>query len=357
MTYDALLIVSFGGPEGPDEVMPFLENVLRGRNVPRARMLAVAEHYQQFGGVSPINAQNRALIAALADELKTHGPDLPIYFGNRNWHPLLADTLKQMKADGVRRAAAFFTSAYSSYSGCRQYRENIAAAQAEVGPGAPEVEKLRVFFNHPGFIEPMAERVAAAIGRIPPSGRRESAALVFTAHSIPQAMAENCRYEAQLREASRLVAERVNKTKWELAYQSRSGPPNQPWLEPDIGDWLEVAQKRGVGDVVVAPIGFISDHLEVVYDLDVEAKKKCAELGLNMERAATVGTHPRFVRMIRELFVERMTPGAPRQALGTFGPNHDVCAADCCLPGNRTDNFTRSDSEDQITIRTSERPD
>lgn len=343
MTYDALLIVSFGGPEGPDEVMPFLENVLRGRNVPRERMLAVAEHYQQFGGVSPINAQNRALIAALRQELKRHGPKLPIYFGNRNWHPLLADALRQMERDGIRRAAAFFTSAFSSYSGCRQYRENIAAAQAEVGSGAPEVEKLRVFFNHPGFIEPMAERVAAAIEKIP-AERRGSAALVFTAHSIPLAMAQNCRYEAQLREAGRLVAERVGRSDWGLAYQSRSGPPNQPWLEPDIGDWLALACGRGVRDIVVAPIGFISDHLEVVYDLDIEAKKKSAGLGLNMVRAATVGTHPRFVRMIRELLVERTTPSADRAALGAFGPSHDVCAADCCLPPGRIP--TRSVSED-----------
>jgi ferrochelatase len=334
-TYDALLVVSFGGPEGPDEVVPFLENVLRGKNVPRERMLAVAEHYQQFGGVSPINAQNRALIAALEKELATHGPRLPIYFGNRNWKPLLPDTLRQMAADGVRHAAAFFTSAYSSYSGCRQYRENIAAAQAEVGAAAPQVDKLRVFFNHPGFIQPTTERVAAAFARIP-TERREAAGLVFTAHSIPLAMAHGCRYEAQLREASRLVAAGVGRNKWELVYQSRSGPPNQLWLEPDIGEWLEKAHAAGMRDVVVAPIGFISDHLEVVYDLDFEARRRCEELGLNMERAATVGTHPRFVRMIRELLVERMTPGSERPALGEFGPSHEVCPIDCCLPGSHT---------------------
>jgi ferrochelatase len=333
--YDALLIVSFGGPEGPEEVMPFLENVLRGKNVPRERMLAVAEHYQRFGGVSPINAQNRALIAALKEELEAHGPPLPIYFGNRNWKPLLAHTLRQMAADGIRRAAAFFTSAYSSYSGCRQYRENIAAAQAEVGPGAPQVEKLRVFFNHPGFIEPMIERVAAAFDRIP-AERRAAAGLVFTAHSIPLAMAQGCRYVEQLREASRLVAAGIGRSKWELVYQSRSGPPQQPWLEPDIGEWLEKAHAAGMRDVVVAPIGFISDHLEVVYDLDYEAQERCNALGLNMQRAATVGTHPRFVRMIRELLVERMTPGADRLALGDLGPSHDVCPADCCLPVGNT---------------------
>jgi protoporphyrin/coproporphyrin ferrochelatase len=331
--YDALLIVSFGGPEGPEGVMPFLENVLRGKNVPRARMLAVAEHYQKFGGVSPINAQNRALIAALSQELETHGPRLPIYFGNRNWKPMLADALRQMAADGIRHAAAFFTSAYSSYSGCRQYRENIAAAQAEVGAGAPQVDKLRVFFNHPGFVEPMIERVAAAFDRIP-AARREAAGLVFTAHSIPLAMAQGCRYEEQLREASRLVAVGNGRGAWDLVYQSRSGPPSQPWLEPDLGEWLENAHAVGMRDVVVAPIGFISDHLEVVYDLDFEARERCAALGLNMERAATVGTHPRFVRMIRELLVERMTPGAELPALGNFGASHDVCPIDCCLPGN-----------------------
>jgi ferrochelatase len=330
--YDALLIVSFGGPEGPDEVMPFLENVLRGRNVPRERMAAVAEHYRQFGGVSPINAQNRALIAALAQELETHGPRLPIYFGNRNWKPMLSDTLRQMAADGIHHAAAFFTSAYSSYSGCRQYRENIAVAQAEVGPGAPQVDKLRAFFNHPGFIEPMIERVAAALDRIP-AARRDVAGLVFTAHSIPLAMARCCQYEEQLREASRLVAAGAGRREWDLAYQSRSGPPSQPWLEPDIGQWLERAHGAAVRDVVVAPIGFISDHLEVVFDLDVEARRRCKALGLNMERAATVGAHPRFVRMIRELLVERMTPGARRPALGNLPPSHDACRDDCCLPG------------------------
>jgi len=366
--YDALLIVSFGGPEGPEEVMPFLENVLRGKNVPRERMLAVAEHYRKFGGVSPINAQNRALIAALREELDAHGPRLPIYFGNRNWRPMLADTLRQMTADGIRYAAAFFTSAYSSYSGCRQYRENIAVAQAEVGPGAPQIDKLRVFYNHPGFIEPMIERVAAAFERIP-AERRAAAGLVFTAHSIPLAMSQGCRYEEQLREASRLVAAGVGRGSllekgtgtstqrenhgdtsgllgasplfqqagggWDLVYQSRSGPPSQPWLEPDIGEWLEKAHTAGMRDVVVAPIGFISDHLEVVYDLDYEAQERCAALGLNMERAATVGTHPRFVRMIRELLVERMTPGADRLALGDFGPSHDVCPIDCCSIAQR----------------------
>jgi ferrochelatase len=315
--YDAFLLVSFGGPEGPADVLPFLENVLRGRNVPRERMLAVAEHYQHFGGVSPLNAQNRALIAALETEFAAAGVNLPIYFGNRNWHPLLADTLRQMRADGVRRAMAFFTSAFSSYSGCRQYLENVAAAQCEVGEGAPQVEKLRVFYNHPGFIEPMVERTREALHRLP-AERRDTAALVFTAHSIPLTMARNCDYEKQFLEASRLVAEGVGVEELKLAYQSRSGPPSQPWLGPDI---LEVIETLRGGDIVVVPIGFLSDHIEVLYDLDEEAKNKAAELGVNLVRAGTVGTHPRFVRMIRELVEERM---------GQFGPSQEVCPPDCC---------------------------
>ena len=329
--YDALLIVSFGGPDGPDDVLPFLENVLRGRNVPRERMLEVAEHYYEFGGRSPINDQNRALIAALEKELATHGPRLPIYWGNRNWHPLLTDTLRQMASDGVRRALAFFTSAYSSYSGCRQYRENIAAAQAEVGATAPAVDKLRAFFNHPGFIEPMIENTRAALDRIPVD-RRDNTKLIFTAHSIPLAMAENCRYEKQVREASRLVAKGLGRQDWTLVYQSRSGPPQQPWLEPDIGDFIEESHQRlPIRDVVIVPIGFISDHMEVLFDLDTEVRHQCEGLGINMVRAATVGTHPRFAQMIRELIEERMSDSPQRLAIGTFGPNHDVCPNDCCL--------------------------
>jgi ferrochelatase len=328
--YDALLVVSFGGPEGPEDVLPFLENVLRGKNVPRERMLQVAEHYQHFGGVSPINAQNRALIAAVQAEFAAAGPKLPIYFGNRNWHPMLAETLRQMRAEGVQRALAFFTSAFSSYSGCRQYRENIAAAQAEVGEGAPQIDKLRMFFNHPGFIEPMIERTRAALLQIEPP-RTAEAHLLFTAHSIPLSMAQNCQYEAHFREASRLVAASVGRSNWRLVYQSRSGPPTQPWLEPDVGDALaEIAAANGPRDVVVIPIGFISDHMEVMYDLDEEAKLKAEALGLNLVRAGTVGTHPRFVRMIRELVEERLTDSPNRLALGSLGPSHDVCPVDCC---------------------------
>jgi ferrochelatase len=327
--YDAFLLVSFGGPEGREDVLPFLENVLRERNVPGERMLEVAEHYYHLGGVSPINAQNRALLAALQDEFAAAGLNLPLYFGNRNWHPLLPDTLRQMQADGVRRAIAFFTSAFSSYSGCRQYRENIAAAQAEVGEGAPAVDKLRVFFNHPGFIEPMVERTAAALAQIP-AERRAAAYLLFSAHSIPLAMAQNCHYERQFRESSQLVAEAVGHANWRLVYQSRSGPPSQPWLEPDVGDALaEIAISKSK-DAVVVPIGFISDHMEVLFDLDEEARHKAGALGLNLIRAGTVGTHPRFVRMIRELVEERMNADAERPALGLLGPSHDVCPVDCC---------------------------
>ncbi|HEX4142358.1 MAG TPA: ferrochelatase [Pirellulales bacterium] len=338
-TYDALLVVSFGGPEGPDDVMPFLENVLRGKNVPRERMLAVAEHYQHFGGHSPINDQNRALIAALEAELAAEEPALPVFWGNRNWHPLLPDTLAEMGRRGVRRALALFTSAYSSYSGCRQYRENIADAQKQVGAAAPEIHKLRAFFNHPRFIAAQVDRVRTAWQQIP-QPRRAATQLIFTAHSIPRAMADGCDYAAQLNETGRLIAKRLaeegpSRPTWNLAYQSRSGPPSQPWLEPDIGDRLQQAQAAGARDVVVAPIGFLSDHMEVLYDLDTEAKELAGQLGLNLVRAGTVGTHPEMIAMIRELIVERMTPGSPRPALGTLGPRVDECPAGCCPAGMR----------------------
>ena len=311
--------------------MPFLENVLRGRNVPRERMLEVAQHYQHFGGVSPINAQNRQLLAALEKELAEHGPQLPVYWGNRNWHPLLPDTLQQMACDGVRNALAFFTSAYSSYSGCRQYREDIERAQAQVGTRAPQVNKLRVFFNHPGFIEPMVESVASCLEQFP-EHRRKNTALLFSAHSVPRSMSDNCSYTAQLEEACRLVAAGAGHHRWELVYQSRSGPPQQPWLEPDICQRLkELHGEEELLDVVVLPIGFTSDHMEVLFDIDTEVSQLCAELGMTMHRAPTVGTHPRFVRMIRELITERLSDNPERLALGELGPGRDVCPADCCL--------------------------
>lgn len=329
--FDAILVVSFGGPEGPDDVLPFLGNVLRGKNVPHERMLAVAEHYQHFGGVSPINAQNRQLIAALAAELARSGPSLPIYWGNRNWHPMLPDTLAQMKADGIRRALGFFTSAYSSYSGCRQYREDIAAAQAAVGQGAPRVDKLRVFFNHPGFVAAQIDRLKESLRQLP-ADRQTAARLMFTAHSIPLAMAQNCRYEQQLEEASRLVAEGAGFDNWELVFQSRSGPPSQPWLEPDVLDAIR-ALPDGARDVVAVPIGFVSDHMEVLYDLDTEAADACRERGIELHRVATVGSHPIFIRAIRDLIVERVLGSSDRAVVGALPASHDVCPADCCLSG------------------------
>jgi ferrochelatase len=328
--YDAVLLVSFGGPEGRDEVMPFLENVLRGRNVPRERMLEVAEHYYRFDGVSPINEQNRQLMAALQARLAADGPNLPVYWGNRNWNPLLADTLRGMRDDGIKRALAFVTSAYSSFSGCRQYRGNIADAQAAVGSGAPAVDKIRAFFNHPGFIGPMAERVAEALAKIP-AERREAADLIFTAHSVPLQMANSSQYVPQLNEACRLVGEAVGRSDYRLVWQSRSGPPTQPWLEPDICDHLRARREQGVRDAVVAPIGFISDHMEVLFDLDTEARQVASEVGLNFVRAGTAGTHPGFIAMIRELILERTAPeSTPRRALGGLGPSRDFCPDDCC---------------------------
>lgn len=311
--YDALLVVSFGGPEKKEDVIPFLDNVLSGRNVPRERMLEAAEHYYRFEGRSPINDQNRALIAALREELDLHGISLPIYWGNRNWQPLLPDTVRQMKADGVERALAFITSAFSSYSGCRQYREDIARARAEVGEGAPQIDKLRGFFNHPGFIGTMTGRVQAALEQIPPP-RRAAAALLFTAHSVPLSMASTSDYVKQLEETACLVAANLGRAQWRLVYQSRSGPPSQPWLEPDVSDALRELSGAGAADAVVVPLGFISDHMEVVYDLDTEARAVAESLGLNMVRAATAGTHPRFITMIRELIQD--------------GPA--FCREDCC---------------------------
>jgi len=315
--FDALLLVSFGGPEGMEDVIPFLENVLRGRNVPRERMLQVAHHYEMFGGVSPINQHNRDLIAALRKELDAHGPRLPIYWGNRNWHPLLPDTLAHMAQDGIKNALAFVTSAYSSYSSCRQYRQNIIDAQAKAGPTAPRVEKLRVFYNHPLFIEANVQQIRAALSQF------EDVNLVFTAHSIPESMAVNCDYAAQLAEAGGLIAGALEMKTWQLVYQSRSGSPSQPWLGPDVTDHLRTLHREGVRNVVVAPIGFVSDHMEVVYDLDVEARKVADELGMKMVRAATAGTHPAFVRMIRELVMERIDDTVPE----------NICAPDCCWVG------------------------
>ena len=435
--YDAFLLVSFGGPESADDVLPFLENVTRGRGIPRQRLAEVAEHYYAAGGASPINQQCRDLISAVREDFGARGVKLPVYWGNRNWEPYLADTVRAMKAEGVRRAIAFVTSAYSSYSSCRQYLDDIERARAEAGPGAPRIDKLRRYFNHPGFIEPLAQNADAAIATLPP-GVRNDAHLVFTAHSIPAAMAATSgprfwpagaqrlpetvpsrgdtprtpdgpgppmapdppqclpggttlrapqdppqgalpggttlrapqdppqgalpggttlrapqdpprgsqgpggMYAAELTEAARLVTERVGDGghPWRLVYQSRSGPQAQPWLGPDVCDYLEDLARSGARAAVLVPVGFVSDHMEVRHDLDVEAAQTAARLGLPIARAATAGTHPRFVRMITELVRERLdgpVPDGPvpddigeRAALGSLGPASDACPAGCC---------------------------
>ena len=311
--FDAFLLLSFGGPEKHEDVLPFLENVTRGRNVPRERLLEVAEHYYHFDGISPINDQCRALLTELHLEL-------PIYWGNRNWHPFLTATMRQMMADGRKRILAFPTSAFSSYSGCRQYREDVAKAQAEIGDGAPEVVTVRRFFNHPLFIEVMAEALRSALAE------RPDARIIFTAHSVPLSMANSSPYVEQLMEAARLIA---GESDWRLAYQSRSGPPRIPWLEPDILDVLREEQSLGTKDVVVQPIGFLSDHMEVMYDLDYEAKHLADELGLGFTRAATAGTHPKFVQMIRVL-VEEYTHGAAARVVGNLAARPPVCPPNCC---------------------------
>jgi protoporphyrin/coproporphyrin ferrochelatase len=333
--YGAILIVGFGGPERPEDVMPFLENVTRGRNVPRERLLGVAEHYDHFGGVSPLNSQIRDLIAALRPELDRHGISLPIYWGNRNWHPMLPDALAEMTSHGVKRALAVVHAAYSSYSSCRQYREDIARAQHSAGPGAPRVDKVRVFYNHPDFIEANADRIREGLDRVAIDGRAE-VHLAFTAHSIPVSMARNCRYEHQLTESCRWIADRIAipADRWALVYQSRSGRPGDPWLEPDILDHLKSLRQRNIHSVVIHPIGFLSDHVEVLYDLDEEARHVCEEIGLSMVRTGAVGTHPRFVSLLRELIAERLgrVPASSRRAVGDDGPSHDVCPEMCCLP-------------------------
>lgn len=327
LNYDALLLLSFGGPDKPEDVMPFLENVTRGRNIPRERLEGVAEHYYHFGGKSPINEQNLALKAALEAELAKRGYELPIYWGNRNWTPYLPDTLRDMKAHGVKRALGFYTSAFSSYSGCRQYRENVIAAREEIGEGAPEIDKLRMFYNHPGFLQPMADGIRAAFLEL----QDPSIRILFTAHSIPMTMAVGCNYERQLADSTRVCHEMsAVSAPYELVYQSRSGAPNQPWLEPDVCDRIRELHAEGCKSLVIVPIGFISDHMEVLFDLDTEAAELCDELGVAMKRVPTVGTHPLFVSAIVDLIEERCGLRSEREALGSFGPSHDVCPPNCC---------------------------
>jgi protoporphyrin/coproporphyrin ferrochelatase len=330
-SYDAILFLSFGGPEGPDDVMPFLHNVLRGKNVPEARMKEVAHHYDLFDGISPINGQNRALIANLEAELKERSINVPIYWGNRNWHPMLGDTLKQMQKDGVKKALAFVTSAYSSYSGCRQYLEDIVKAKEETQVDI-EIHKLRVFYNHPLFIEANIEHVRAGLSEFNESDG--AVAIAYTAHSIPNAMAQTCAYTSQLHEASQLVSKGVGHRHYKLVYQSRSGPPSQPWLEPDICDHLKELHSQGIKNVLVHPIGFISDHMEIVYDLDTEARALAAELGMKLVRSRTAGTNKLFQKMMGDLVAERLesTKGVEidRPTLGCSGPAPHFCSPECC---------------------------
>jgi protoporphyrin/coproporphyrin ferrochelatase len=330
--YDAFLLVSFGGPEGPADVMPFLQNVTAGRNIPLERLEQVAEHYYHFGGVSPINQQCRDLIVAVEKDFAARGVALPVYWGNRNWDPYLADTLAEMAAAGVRRALAFVTSAYSSFSSCRQYLDDIWRAREQVGDRAPQVDKLRQYFNHPGFIGSFAAAAADAARSLPGGSDFD---LIFTAHSIPVSMADASgpaggAYQAQLADAARLVAARIGYQRtWHLAYSSRSGPPTQPWLEPDINDLLAQLAAAGSRAVVVVPVGFVSDHMEVKFDLDLEAAETARRLGLSFARAATPGTDPRFVSMITDLVCERLDGTVPL-ALGALGPGPDACPAGCC---------------------------
>lgn len=329
--YDAVVIVSFGGPEGPDDVIPFLENVTAGRGVPRSRLEEAARHYDRVGGVSPLNEQCRRLRRELAAELDRAGIGLPVYWGNRNWRPYLTDAVADMAADGRRRALALVTSAYSSYSGCRQYLEDIEVARAAAGPAAPVIDKIRPCYDHPGLIEAWADAVAAAAARLEePPGPGPEARLVFTAHSIPLAMAEGCQYERQLREAAGLVAAASGRSDWDLAWQSRSGPPSVPWLEPDVNDHLR-AIAPDHRRVVLVPIGFVTDHMEVIWDLDVEAAATAASSGIGLARATAPGTapDPRFIAMWRELIEER-TGGGPRRTLGSLEISPDTCPPNCC---------------------------
>ncbi|MGW0971117.1 ferrochelatase [Streptomyces sp. NPDC002516] len=349
--YDALLLLSFGGPEGPDDVVPFLENVTRGRGIPKERLKEVGQHYFLFDGISPINEQNRALLDALRKDFAGHGLDLPVYWGNRNWAPYLTDTLREMAADGRRRILVLATSAYASYSGCRQYREDLAGALAvlaQEGIEPPRVDKLRHYFNHPGFVEPMTESVLASLAELP-EDVRAGAHLVFTTHSIPVAAADTSgpaeghgdggAYVRQHLDVARLIADAVREATgtdhpWRLVYQSRSGAPHIPWLEPDICDHLEELHGAGAAAAVMVPIGFVSDHMEVLYDLDTEARAKALELGLPVRRSATVGSDPRFAAAVRDLVLERAAVETGRQvtrcALGALGASHDLCPEGCC---------------------------
>lgn len=316
--FDALLLLSFGGPEGPEQVMPFLENVTRGRGIPPERLAAVAEHYLHFGGVSPINGINRALIDEIRAELAERGDELPVYFGNRNWHPFVEQTVAAMTSDGVRRAAVFTTSAWGGYSGCAQYQEDIVRARAAVGAGAPDLVKLRQFFDHPLLVEMFTDAIAEAVATLPQSLRAD-ARLVFTAHSIPLRAADRCGpdlYARQVRYAAGLVATAAGYADYDVVWQSRSGPPQVPWLEPDVADHLSVLGASGVKAVVVCPVGFVADHIEVVWDLDNELAQQAGELGIALARASTPNAQRRFAQLVLDLVDEVRDGREPVRVLG-----------------------------------------
>ncbi|OBK22228.1 ferrochelatase [Mycobacterium asiaticum] len=333
MHFDAVLLLSFGGPEGPEQVRPFLENVTRGRNVPPERLDAVAEHYLHFGGISPINGINRALIEQLQNV-----QDLPVYFGNRNWEPYVEDTVKAMHDNGIRRAAVFTTSAWSGYSSCTQYVEDIARARKAVGPNAPELVKLRTYFDHPLFVEMFAEAVTATAQTVPAGAR-----LVFTAHSVPIAADQRCGpnlYSRQVAYAARLVASAAGYAEHDLVWQSRSGPPQVPWLEPDVADHLTSLKDNGTEAVIVCPIGFVADHIEVVWDLDYELRQHAEELNIALARAATPNADPRFARLAVELIDElrygrqlaRVSAADPEPGCGA-SKNGESCRPPHCAAG------------------------
>ena len=338
MEFDALLLLSFGGPEGPEQVMPFLENVTRGRGIPRERLESVAEHYLHFGGVSPINGINRALIAEIEAELARRGRRIPVYFGNRNWEPYVEDTVTQMRDSGIERAAVFTTSAWGGYSGCTQYQEDIARGRAAAGAGAPELVKLRQYFDHPLLVEMFADAIRDAAATLP-AELRDEARLVFTAHSIPLRAADRCGpdlYERQVGYSCRLIAAAAGYLDYDHVWQSRSGPPQVPWLEPDVGDHLEALQRAGTRAVIVCPVGFVADHIEVVWDLDNELAEQAAQAGIAFARASTPNAQTRFAQLAVDLLDEvRMDAPAARvtgpQPVPGYGcsVNGAVCTPDC----------------------------
>ena len=314
--FDAVLLVSFGGPQGPDDIRPFLANVLRGRRVPPARVEEVARHYERFGGMSPITELTRRQAAGLQARLDRDGPPLPVYVGMRNWHPFLADTLREMAGAGIRRAVGVILAGFRSWSSCGQYRDNVLAARGELrAAGLPDVAVSYVgdWHAHERFIEAWAARVRTALDALP-APRRDRARLVFTAHSIPLDMADTALYREQLQASARLVAERLGRSDWALVYQSRSGRPQDPWLEPDVCDYLRTAAASGLEAAVLCPLGFVADHIEVLYDLDVEAAAVCVELGITMRRAPAVNDDPRFLDMMADVVrstVDRYRGGLP----------------------------------------------